>query len=65
MKAYSIGPVHTFPLHRNKLMSHSDKTKSISPFPTGKNFFLGSNNVLKHQFTVLTYHSHETSTLVY
>lgn len=40
MKAYSIRPVHTFPLHRNKLMSHSDKMKSIFPFPTGKNLFL-------------------------
>lgn len=40
MKAYSIRPVHTFPLHRNKLMSHSDKMKRIFPFPTGKNLFL-------------------------
>lgn len=46
-------------------MSHADKMKSIFAFSIGKNCFLGSNNILKYQFTVLTYHSHERTTLVY
>jgi len=64
MKAYSIRPVYIFPLFRNKLMFRSDKIKSLFPFPTGKGYLLGSNTILKHQFSVLIYHPHETTTLV-